>query len=43
MLDNYSDLARYLFIKWYMANKITLANLGHALEVSVVIEFYSFR
>ena len=43
MLYNYSDFARYLFIKWYKENKITLADLGHAEEVSVVIEFCSFH
>ena len=43
MLYNYSDFARYLFIKWYMENKITLVDLGHTLEVNVVIEFCSFR
>ena len=43
MLYNYSDFACYLFIKWYMENKITLADLGHAVEVSVVIEFCSFH
>ena len=43
MLYNYSDFAHFLFIKWYMENKITLVDLGHTLEVNVVIEFCSFR
>ena len=43
MLYNHSDFARYLFTKWYMENKITLADLGHALEVGVVIEFCSYH
>ena len=30
MLYNYSDFAPYLLIKWYVDNKITLADLGHA-------------
>ena len=43
ILYKYSDFTHYLFIKWYMENKITLAGLGYALEVSMVIEFCSFR
>ena len=41
VVENYSDFVLYLFIKWYIENKITLTcYLGRAFEVSVVIEFF---
>ena len=43
MLYNYSDFARYLFIKWYKEKKTTLADLRHAVEVNVTIEICPFH